>query len=108
MTDQAYKDGYNQIDWSKHVPWEPKPVARPTGRSDLACPHFISDTMPATEHVDGNFYESKAAFRAVTRREGMIELGNDPQRHKLLEKQTSTKEDRRAAIDKAVTQTLGA
>lgn len=49
-------------------------------RSDLPCPMLISDSMPAAEHVDGKFYESKSAFRAVTKANGLIEVGNDSQR----------------------------
>lgn len=38
----------------------------------------IGDEMPATEHpIDGRVYESKSAFRRVTRANGCIEVGND-------------------------------
>ena len=33
--------------------------------------------MPATEQVDGRFYTSKAAFRAVGRANGLTEVGNE-------------------------------
>ena len=33
--------------------------------------------MPATEQVDGNFYESKSAFRRVGRQNGLTEVGNE-------------------------------
>ncbi len=49
-------------------------------RSRLATPHVVSDTMPATQHVNGKFYESKSVFRAITKAEGCIEVGNDPAR----------------------------
>lgn len=62
-------------------------------RSHLPAPMVISDAMPPTEHVDGKFYESKSAFRAVTKREGMIEVGNDPAR---LRKPPKPKPDRKA------------
>jgi hypothetical protein len=55
-------------------------VDRPSGpvaRSDLPCPMVISDEMPATEQVDGNFYTSKAAFRAVGRSLGLTEVGTE-------------------------------
>jgi hypothetical protein len=37
----------------------------------------ISDEMPPTEQVDGRFYTSKAAFRAVGRALGLTEVGNE-------------------------------
>jgi hypothetical protein len=46
-------------------------------RSVLPCPHVISDIMEPTEHVDGKFYTSKAAFRATGRALGLIEIGNE-------------------------------
>ena len=49
----------------------------PVARSALPLPYVISDAMPAAEHVDGRFYESKAAFRAVTRAHGLTEVGNE-------------------------------
>lgn len=49
----------------------------PPARSNLPLPYVISDAMPAIEHVDGRFYESKAAYRAVTRAHGLTEMGND-------------------------------
>ena len=49
----------------------------PPARSDLPLPYVISDTMPPTEQVDGRFYESKAAFRAVGKAHGLIEVGNE-------------------------------
>jgi hypothetical protein len=45
--------------------------------SDLPCPQIISDHMPPTEQVDGVFYESKSAFRAVGKANGLIEIGNE-------------------------------
>lgn len=62
-------------------------VAKPYGvtppaRSALPCPHVISDGMPATEQVDGQFYESKSAFRAVGRALGLTEVGNEKPRLK--------------------------
>jgi hypothetical protein len=50
----------------------PKPA-----RSDLPLPYVISDTMEPTEQVDGVFYTSKRAFRAVGRAMGLTEVGNE-------------------------------
>jgi hypothetical protein len=74
-------------------------------RSALPCPQIISDIMPPTEQVDGRFYESKSAFRAVGRANGLIEVGNE----KLPPRTRSTdnplvKKRRRETIAKAVEQ----
>ena len=73
--------------------------------SDLPCPQIISDIMPPTEQVDGRFYESKSAFRAVGRANGLIEVGNE----KLPPRQRATnnpavQKRRREAIGKAIQQ----
>ena len=84
------------------------PPMPPThGQSTLACPRVISDTMAPTEHVDGNRYDSKSAYRAVTKREGYIEVGNDPARLRPPEKPKVDPAVRRAAIEKATAQVLG-
>jgi hypothetical protein len=46
-------------------------------RADLPLPYVISDEMPPTEQVDGKFYTSKRAFRAVGRALGLTEVGNE-------------------------------
>jgi hypothetical protein len=77
----------------------------PISSSSLPCPAVISDTMPPTEQVDGKFYESKSAFRAVGRSLGLIEIGNE----KIAPKRRSTddraiKAARRKSLRKAVEQ----
>jgi hypothetical protein len=57
--------------------WRVKRPELPAARSSLPMPNIISDIMPPTEQVDGNFYESKAAFRAVGRSLGLTEIGNE-------------------------------
>jgi hypothetical protein len=57
--------------------WRVKRPELPVARSDLPMPMVISDIMPPTEQVDGRFYESKAAFRAVGRALGLTEVGNE-------------------------------
>lgn len=40
--------------------------------------HVIVDSMNATQHpCDGKYYDSKSAFRRVTKAHGCVELGND-------------------------------
>lgn len=74
-------------------------------RSEHPIPYVISDTMPATEQVDGRFYTSKREFRRVGRALGLVEVGTE----KFRPKQRATadpavKEGRRQAIRKAVEQ----
>ena len=71
----------------------------PVARSALPCPTVISDTMPPTEQVDGKLYESKAAFRAVGRSLGLIEVGNEkPKPLVRSTDQRAVKEARRKAL----------
>lgn len=57
--------------------WRIKRESTPVARSNLPLPYVIGDAMPPAEHVDGRFYESKSAFRAVTRAHGLTEVGNE-------------------------------
>ena len=59
----------------------------PAARSAYPCPRISSDTMDLTEHIDGKFYDSKSAFRAVTKANGCIEVGNDPARLRPKERE---------------------
>ena len=71
----------------------------PVARSALPCPAVISDSMPPTEQVDGKFYESKAAFRAVGRSLGLIEVGNEKQKPMVRSTdQRAVKAARRQAV----------
>ena len=75
----------------------------PACRSELPVPYVISDTMDPVEQVDGRFYTSKSAFRAVGKAHGLIEVGNE----KIAPKQRATtekavKEKRRKAIHTAI------
>ena len=103
---EAYRRGYAAIDWRPLPPPERKPEPAPARAADLACPRLALDGMPATEHIDGKFYDSKSAFRAVTKAHGCIEVGNDPAR---LRPAPPPKPDRRAikaAIQKAYSEVL--
>jgi hypothetical protein len=71
-------------------------------RSDLPAPHVITDTMPPTEQVDGKFYESKRAFRAVGRSLGLTEVGNSRLPPKTYT--PSTKRERLDTLRKAIAQ----
>jgi hypothetical protein len=77
----------------------------PPARSDLPCPHVITDTMPPTEQVDGRFYESKAAFRAKGRELGLTEVGNEkPKPKQRAFASRSVAKARREALERAVAQ----
>ena len=50
-------------------------------RTGQAGAYVISDTMPGMVHpANGKMYDSKAAFRSVTRMHGLTEVGNEVQR----------------------------
>ena len=71
----------------------------PISKSSLPCPAVISDIMPPTEQVDGRFYESKSAFRAVGRSLGLIEIGNEkPKPLVRSTDQRAVKDARRKAL----------
>jgi hypothetical protein len=79
-----------------------RPPLKPA-RSDLPLPYVISDTMEPTEQVDGKFYTSKRAFRAVGRALGLTEVGNEKFKPKTrASDDRAVKEGRRASIRKAV------
>jgi hypothetical protein len=86
--------------------WRVKRPDRPSKRSELPVPFVISDTMDPIEQVDGKFYTSKRAFRAVGRANGLVEVGNE----KLTRKRVHTSstraaaEARRTSIKKALDQ----
>jgi len=74
----------------------------PAARSSLPMPNVISDAMPPTEQVDGRFYESKSAFRAVGRSLGLIEVGNEKTKPKTRSTDDrGVKAKRREAVQKA-------
>jgi hypothetical protein len=78
-------------------------------RSDLPMPGVISDIMPPTEQVDGQFYTSKSAFRRVGRQLGLTEVGTEKLTPRVV-RASSTKQAKEArlnSIRKAVAQVRG-
>lgn len=62
--------------------------------SDLPRPYIATDTMEPTQHpCTGEYFTSKAKFRAVTKAHGCVEVGNDPAR---LRPKPKPKPDRNA------------
>lgn len=82
----------------------PRDEIRP---GNYPCPRIATDTMDLTEHVDGKFYDSKSAYRAVTKANGMVEVGNDPARFRKPEKPKTDPKARREAVERATAQVLG-
>ena len=75
----------------------------PALRSELPVPYVISDTMDPVEQVDGRFYSSKSAFRAVGKAHGLIEVGNEKMAPKgRASTENVTKEKRRKTIHTAI------
>lgn len=76
--------------------------APPPARSTLPCPYVISDIMDPTEQVDGRFYTSKSAFRAVGRALGLTEVGNEKFKPKQrASADPNVKQARREALQRA-------
>jgi hypothetical protein len=72
-------------------------------RSRLPRPQVISDIMDPTEQVDGKFYTSKSAFRAVGRALGLTEVGNEKPKPRTRATATpAVREARRTSIKKAI------
>ena len=85
--------------------WRVKRPAQYFARSDHPLPYVISDSMPPTEQVDGQFYTSKRAFRAVGRAHGLIEVGNEKFKPKTRASQDpQVKRQRTQAIGKAISE----
>ena len=75
----------------------------PVAASSLPMPFVISDEMPPTEQVDGHFYTSKAAFRAVGRALGLTEVGNEkPKPKRRATAAPQVKKQRRETLQRAV------
>jgi hypothetical protein len=72
-------------------------------RSSLPLPYVISDIMEPTEQVDGRFYTSKRAFRAVGRALGLTEVGNEKFKPKTrATDDRAVKQARRQSLRKAI------
>jgi hypothetical protein len=87
--------------------WRVKRTPQNFARSEHPIPYVISDTMEPTEQVDGKFYTSKRAFRAVGRAHGLTEVGTEklkPKPKGTSHADKSQQEGRRQALRKAVEQ----
>lgn len=77
--------------------WRVERATVEPARSALPCPHVISDIMEPVEHVDGNFYTSKAAYRAISRANGLLEIGNEKVKPK--QRASERREEKKSAED---------
>ena len=80
-----------------------KRAPRNFARSDLPLPFVISDQMEPLEQVDGRFYTSKRAFRAVGRAHGLTEVGTSklPPKTRASD-DPNVKRERRKSFERAV------
>jgi len=77
----------------------------PPARSALPMPMIISDEMEPVEQVDGKFYTSKSAFRAVGRANGLIEIGTEKLKPRPRNQDPPNADrDRTDAIGRAIAQ----
>lgn len=77
-------------------------VRSPPKRSDLPAPGLIMDTMaPVQSMLDGKMYDSKSHLRKTYRQAGVLEVGNDPARHKPFERPKPDRRAIRTSIQKA-------
>lgn len=64
--------------------------------------HVISDEMSAIQgQHDGRIYTSKAKLRASYRAHGVIEVGNDPARHRRYQPPKIDLQGIRASVERA-------
>jgi hypothetical protein len=87
--------------------WRVKRKQIAAARSNLPLPYVISDIMPPTEQVDGNFYTSKRAFRAVGRSLGLTEVGNEKIKPTNRVETRAVKDARRQAVKRAFDKVVG-
>lgn len=89
-------------------PWPAECIPVRTGRSDLAAPMVIIDTMdPVQSMLDGKMYDSKSRLRRTYKEAGMIEVGNETP--KPMEKPKPDRKAIKAAVRKAASRVgLGA
>lgn len=67
----AYKRGYDQIDWSKPIAHEPKRASIRPARGAFPIPMVVSDRIePVQSMADGKWYDSKQALHRTYRADG--------------------------------------
>lgn len=98
----AYSENFKLIDFSKEIVVPAKRERLPPARSSLAAPRIASDIMaPVQSQLDGKLYDSKSALRATYRQAGVVEIGNDPARHKPFERPKTSRKEIKDVVDRA-------
>lgn len=89
-------DLHDVADWpANHI--DPDPA-----RSDLPCPGYISDIMPAIRSMgNGQVYDSKSEIRKHYRRDGYTEVGNDPARHRPFKRVATDRKAIKDAVERS-------
>lgn len=104
----SYRENYKLINWNAREITLERKDRTPPARSSLPVPMIISDSMPDAEHVDGKFYSSKSAYRAVTKARGLVEVGNDSGRFRRPDKAALAKQREKGidvSIERAIART---
>lgn len=71
-------------------------------RSFFPAPMISTDSMaPVQSMLDGKMYDSKSAIRATYKQAGMVEVGNDPARHRPHVKPKPDRSAIKATVEKA-------
>lgn len=92
-------DGWHDMD----APWPHNCRPEAPQRSDLPMPMISFDTMEGgvQSQVDGKIYTSKSALRRSYKAAGVVEVGNDPQRHRKFTKPPIDRKAIKTAVEKA-------
>jgi len=76
----------------RFIPWDEAPPLHPKFGQ---APGLICDSMEPTEHpITGEVFESKSAFREVTKAHGCREVGND-----LISKRKQERSDKPLTLE---------
>ena len=102
MTERYCKscDGWHDLD----EPWPSACYQIKSGpRSDLPMPMIALDTIEGgvESQVDGKIYTSTSALRRSYRAAGVVEVGNDPARHRKFTKPPIDRKALKTSIEKA-------
>lgn len=98
----SYRDNFAAIDFSREIPAPVRIPREQAKRSDLPFPMVVSDAMTAVQSMaDGKMYDSKSAIRASYRAHGVIEVGNDPARHRPRVKPKIDRKEIKAVVERA-------
>lgn len=88
--------------WHDPEAWPHNCAPEQALRSSIPAPMVVCDTMdPVRSQLDGRMYTSKSALRRTYKDAGVIEVGNDPARHRKPAPLKPDREAIKASIQKA-------